>query len=58
MQFRVTGDARREAPPTRLMVMEFQLEFAFFMGERGNERTSADSDEHQSVATNGRYARI
>jgi len=31
------------------MVMEFQLEFAFFMDERGNEQTSADSDEHQSV---------
>lgn len=48
MQFRVSGVARGSAA-ARLMVMEFQLEFAFFMDERGNEQTSADSDEHQSV---------
>jgi len=59
MQFRVTGrDARRAAPPTRLMVMEFQLEFAFFMGECGNERILADSDEHQSVLQAAVTARI
>lgn len=46
MQFRASGAVRGWAG---LMVMEFQLEFAFFMDERGNEQTSADGDEHQSV---------